>query len=349
MITEFSLAQSEQWDGIVRSFHAYDVYYLSGYVRAFALNGDGEPRLILWQNGEARAIQVVLLRDISLFAPFCGKIAENTCFDFSTPYGYGGFLAESCTEADFAAEYTAFCREKGVISEFVRFHPLLGNQNGAQALYEVTDLGNTVFMDTSSPETIWNGMTSKNRNMIRKAQKSGLQVYWRRDPGMIEPFMALYGATMDKDHAADYYYFDRSFYESILNDLKYNALWFCAELSGTLAACAIILFCNGKMHYHLSASKRELQGLAPTNLLLYEAAMWGAENGFSKFHLGGGVGSAHDGLYQFKKAFNRGEDTVFSIGRCIFDEARYQELVALRQGTDPNFDAGTSFFPAYRG
>ena len=35
---------------------------------------------------------------------------------------------------------------------------------------------------------------------------------------------------MDKDHAADYYYFAPPFYESILNDLPRNAQVFYARL-----------------------------------------------------------------------------------------------------------------------
>ena len=43
MLTVYSIEESEKWDAIVRSFNAYDVYWLSGYVRAFHLHGDGEP------------------------------------------------------------------------------------------------------------------------------------------------------------------------------------------------------------------------------------------------------------------------------------------------------------------
>jgi len=39
--------------------------------------------------------------------------------------------------------------------------------------------------------------------------------------------------------------------------------------------------------------------------LLYEAACWGIENGYKTFHLGGGLGSREDSLYQFKKDLTR--------------------------------------------
>jgi len=102
------------------------------------------------------------------------------------------------------------------------------------------------------------------------------------------------------------------------------------------------------MHYHLSASDRDYQNLAATNLLLYEAACWGCVSGYKTLHLGGGLGSKEDGLFKFKKAFNKDSQTYFSVGKKIFDNEKYDELIDIRkQGLDFNED--TSFFPAYRG
>ena len=98
-----------------------------------------------------------------------------------------------------------------------------------------------------------------------------------------------------------------------------------------------------RLNYHLSGSLREYQHLAPTNLILYEAALWGCANGCKSLHLGGGVGSGEDGLYRFKKAFYRGEPLRFHIGKKIFLPEQYQELTALRADLPES-----GFFPRYR-
>ena len=296
-----------------------------------------------------RAINVIIKRDLADYAPFVGKIEKKTLFDATTPYGYGGWLVEGENYSALRAEYEIFCQKEHIICEFVRFHPLLENWRGLDELYTEIQLGETVFMDTSSEEVIWNNFTSKNRNVIRKAKKNGLNVYWARDPELITPFMEMYNATMDKDNAEEYYYFGRDFYESILEDLKQNAMWFYAKKDKNIAAAAIFLFCNGKMHYHLSASKKEYQQMAPTNLLLYEAAVWAASQGYLKLHLGGGLGSGHDNLYKFKKAFNRNEDTKFYIGKKVFDADKYRKLIKFRMESDPGYDQNTDYFPSYRG
>ena len=102
------------------------------------------------------------------------------------------------------------------------------------------------------------------------------------------------------------------------------------------------------MHYHLSGSLIEFRNLAPSNLLLYKAALWGCEHGFKTFHLGGGVGSGEDNLYKFKAAFNKNSDYQFSIGKQVFDQDKYDQLIELRAKQDPDFNRTSSFFPLYR-
>ncbi len=93
---------------------------------------------------------------------------------------------------------------------------------------------------------------------------------------------------MDKDDAEAYYYFGEEFYNSILTDLKGNAQLFYATLENKIIAASIVIFANGRMNYHLSESVREYSNLAPSNLMLFEAAKWGSNQGYKTFHLGGG-------------------------------------------------------------
>lgn len=112
---------------------------------------------------------------------------------------------------------------------------------------------------------------------------------------------------------------------------------------GTIIAASIMLTVNGRMNYHLSGSLRDYQHLAPTNLLLYRAALWACEQGCQTLHLGGGVGSGEDSLFKFKRAFYRGEPCRFHIGRKIFLPEAYDSLVAMRHDLPEN-----GYFPRYR-
>lgn len=351
MIAVYKIDESEEWNELVKSFKDYDVYYLSDYVKAFEIHGDGKPVLLYYEGFGLRAINVVMKRDISMDKRFTEKIPPSTYFDFSTPYGYGGFLLEgemTKNNLDQLKEaYYSFCKKEGIISEFVRFHPVLKNSKTTEEIYEVSTHGKTITMELKDKTQIWNDLSSKNRNCIRKSVKSGVEVFWGRDPELIEKFKVLYNAIMDKDQAKEYYYFDNDFYHSILHDLKNNSLIFYAVLNGKTIAMSIVLFSNNQMHYHLSASDINNQHLAPTNLLLYEAACWGSENGYTIFHLGGGLGSKEDNLYKFKKAFNRNSENRFSTGRKIFDEEKFQHLINLRRKEEMG-KLNDNYFPRYR-
>ena len=346
----YTIEQSQEWDSVVRSLSSYDVYWLSGYVKAFLIHGDGEPMLFHYEEEDVRGINVVMKRDIAKDKRFEGKIAENTWFDFVTPYGYGGWLIEgNGSTAELFRAYEIWCREHQVVSEFVRFHPVLENYERMEEAYTLVSLGDTVAMDLSSPEGIWANLTSKNRNVIRKAKKAGIAIYNGRYPEIFEIFRSIYNGTMDKDNADAYYYFGEEFYRSVLGELKNEAQIFYAELGDKVIAASIVLAADGRLNYHLSGSLREYQNLAPTNLLLYEAALWGCANGCKTFHLGGGVGSQEDSLYKFKKAFYRGEKKQFNIGRKIFEKNIYDALCGIR-GIESNSEhvEKMTFFPAYR-
>lgn len=341
----YTIEQAEEWDKVVRTFSQHDVYYLSGYVKAFQIHGDGVPLLFYYESNEIRGINVVMRRDIADDARFKEKIMRGVYFDFATPYGYGGWLIEgNGNTEDLFLTYEQWCCDNNIVSEFVRFHPMLDNGSDSEEFYDVVLLGNTVAMDLSSLETIWSNFTSKNRNMIRKAIKSGVKIYHGNFPGIYAIFRGIYNQTMDVDEATPYYYFSEEFYESILNDLSREAMVFWAELDEKVIALSIMIETNGFMNYHLSGSLKEYRQIAPTNLLLYEAALWGYTNGYRTLHLGGGLGSKEDNLYRFKSAFNRNEKYRFKIGKKVFNEETNSYLIRISQVENNN-----SFFPKYRG
>lgn len=210
------------------------------------------------------------------------------------------------------------------------------------------ELGEVGQMDLASPEVIWDNLSSKNRNVIRKAVKNGVKVYNGRYPEIFEKFREVYNTTMDKDDAEEHYYFEKPFYDSVLEDIPENAQMFWAELDGKLIATAIMLSANGYMNYHLSGSLREYSSLAATNLILYKAALWGCANGCKTLYLGGGVGSGEDSLFKFKRAFYKGELNHFYIGKKVFDPDVYQELTMMRETSGETIE-NVNYFPVYRG
>lgn len=343
-----------KWNNILSEFPLSGTYYTYEYCKAFKSHGDGTPKLILFQNPTSRlkGIMVMMVRDVGRSRLFCDVLSQNEFYDAVTPYGYGGFIFNRPLQASdqklVSHEFKELLSNNGIISLFVRFNPVLGNADDSRNIFDVVDLGHTVAMELDTPELIWSNLTSKNRNVIRKAEKSGVVISHGKGTELMEKFIPIYESTMDADNAEDYYYFGPAFYDSITKDMKDNHEIFYAEYDGKIISMAIMLHKNSQMEYHLSGSLREFRNLGAGNLLLYKAALWGHDQGFKTFHLGGGVGSGEDSLFKFKAAFNRYSDYRFSIGKLIVDKDKYNFLVEKRIELNSNFNINSTFFPLYR-
>ena len=313
------------------------------------LHGDGEPLLIEYSGGSTHLCYVVMKSDISSFAALSDVLPSGQYFDLETPYGYGGPLADGDVPAElqeqFRTELTDYCRQEHIVSQFVRFHPLLHNHDMLTGIFETRYLRDTVYIDTGSPELIMSNMDSKNRNMVRKAMKNGVTVEQRPIEDFGE-FMKMYEETMLRDNADEYYTFHEDYFAS-QKSLKDNACIFYAMMEGKPVAGSIMYFNEQFIHYHLSGSHAEYRQFAPTNLLLYEVACWASEKGIKKFHLGGGMAS-DDNLFGFKKQFNKNGRLPFVVGRTIFDREAYDELLQLRVKQDSSFDVCNNRMIQYR-
>ena len=287
--------------------------------------------------------------DIANCPKFKNRIKHGQYYDLETPYGYGGPLSDSSISEEsqkrFLNEMIDFSKDQKIVSQFIRFHPLLSNHELAPRVFETRYLHDTIYIDTASPELIVKNMDSKNRNMVRKAIKNGVTIE-RKDIGDYADFLPIYLETMEKDKAEDYYFFGEEYFKAQLR-LKENACIFYALIKEKPIAAAIMYYNDRFIHYHLAGTITEYRKYAPSNLLLYEAACWASQNGIKKFHLGGGI-TQDDNLFAFKKQFNKNGRLPFVIGRTVLNPESYGQLMQLRKENDPTFNMYNSRMIQYR-
>lgn len=340
-----------EWNQIAKSFAAYDVFYLASYAKAFQKHGDGEPQLLYYEDDNLRVMNVAMKRDISKDSHFKSYLSPNKFYDFLTPYGYGGFLFEGTvtneTVQPFVTQYINYCRSHNIVSEVMRYNPLTENYKHTENYFREMPYGPTVTIELTSHDDMWTNFTTKCRTSIRKAQKANITVSAGSSEFLMEKFQDIYNATMQSKHANKYYYFSKEFYEIILNELPDNHIIFYAQMDGEIVAAALVMLANQKMHGFITGSNSEFKSLFSTNILIYEQAKWGLENGYQRFHLGGGLGFNEDNLLKYKASFNRNHDTYYTMGQHIYMHDIYQALVELRL-RDESFDSNSPYFPLYR-
>jgi Acetyltransferase (GNAT) domain len=303
-----------------------------GYARALAgLTADPDPYLspeYLTAAAASEEGELAAFAAPAVVYPFLVRPLSDGRCDITSAYGYGGPLGGG----DWRSAFRDACRERGVVSEFIRFHPLLQNQHDLEDV-DLRPVQDTVTVDTRlEDEGLLAQMQPTARNKLRKAERRGVRAHESRDLGR---FHDLYHETMQRTDADEAYLFDGAYFAG-LDQLGERLLMLDASCAAALFICG-----DGAMHYHLSGSTAEGRRDAATNLLLWEAMRHARERGLHTLHLGGGLRPG-DALATFKQSIGAGR-AAYVQGRAVHDAEAYRAL--CREAGVP---ADGEFFPAYR-
>ena len=334
-----TLKEFERWIASLKKIKSVrqDLYFTPEYYSLYQNYGDGEARCFVFEKDGECAMYPFLINPIT---PLGYKL-DMEYYDIQGAYGYNGIISSSEDAAFVAAFWEAFdayCQEKDIVAEFTRFHPLLNNQRLSSPKMKTFFSRHTVSLDlTLSEDDIWKTqISSKNRNMIRKAEKEGVTIVESDD---YETFKRLYDGTMNNLHAEDFYFFPQSYYDEYKQTFKDKSLLCLAMFEGKPIAGSMFMFSDDYAHYHLSGRDRDYSRYAANNLILWYAIKKAKERGCKWFHFGGGTtGDESDSLLKFKKDFSKTE-TEFWIGKRVHNEAVYNEIVRQWQESYPEYYA----------
>ncbi len=349
MLSVINIDECFRWDSIVKSFRGYDVNYLSGYAKAFMINGDGEPLLFYYDNGKTRAINVVMKRDISELPAFKGKIPSRMWYDISTPYGYGGFLIDGEDSDAVNEAYNTFCINNGFVCEFVRFHLINNYQNNYSGISE-THTHNIIRSLELDIDEIYMDYEQKVRKNLRRANESNLYSEIDTSGARLDDFLEIYYSTMDRTNANGSYFFKREFFDMI-NKMVDNYVYVHVLSEGKVISTELVLYGSENCYSFLGGTNKDFFHLRPNDFLKHEIVKWAKAKGLKRFILGGGYGN-DDGIFKYKKSLAPHGIFDFYIGKKIFNKEKYITLLALKQDnlivdmTEDDLISG--FFPQYR-
>ncbi len=245
-------------------------------------------------------------------------------YDVQSPYGYGGPVATTRSPEFLSrawSAYSTWTAEHHILTEFVRFHPLLENWcyfNG-----NVIDDRPTVWIKINHATSL-SAYKPRARTAIRKAIQHGLQVEWWQGLDFLRVFPPLYHDLMAELKANRFYDFPARYFQA-LTDWEAAKAAVCLDGSEVIAA-AVFLHLGNILEYHLSAASTHGKKLNAAHLLLHEAITFGQQLNCPYLHLGGGTNpSADNSLLFFKSGFSR-ERACFKIGTKVHLPGPYQEM-----------------------
>ncbi|MDI6816838.1 MAG: GNAT family N-acetyltransferase [Actinomycetota bacterium] len=349
MRAEFIKPSDPRWLRVLECTR-YDFYHLPGYVELAAEHEDGLPVAFYAEDGDAAMLIPLLIRKLPehLNAP-------GDWFDVASPYGYpapllvgGGNPAQTSL---FFEAFKAIGRDYGIVTAFIRLHPLI--EFPRECLHDYGTLvlhGQTVYVDLSRPrETLWAEMRHNHRSNINRLRNLGFYAVFD-EWSQLGAFFEMYRETMRRVSASTFYFFNDAYFEGLRSVLG-ERLHLCAIMSpeGEVAAAGLFSTVNGIVQGHLGAALNKYQPLAPSKFEIYAGIEWAMDTGNLLYHLGGGVGgSSDDSLFASKAGFSKTQ-AGFHTFRMVLDEARHELLLnRWRRLNCGDGQVDTGFFPEYR-
>jgi hypothetical protein len=342
--------QRTTWDAALAGLpkRMRDVYFTAAYGLVWQNNGDGRAMGAIFRHGETTILYPFLLRPLAE-AEYLGSGWQGYN-DITTAYGYGGPLVHKLGGDEHAMEtfrhaFDHWCANSGVVSEFVRFHPLLDTELVMQHHVECSPANTTVWcrLDCSQEERL-KTLSPPTRRNVRRALGSNLTFQQESSDEAYERFAELYRQTMERRGALPSYFFSDRYFSDFRELLGPMQSLLSVRYGEKIIAASLFLRSPDFVHYHLGGSDAEYLELRPNNLLFFEAMKWGCSLGCSALHLGGGY-EADDDLFRFKAGFSPLR-ARFCIGKRVHDQEAYERATAAREARGPVARQG--FFPAYR-
>ncbi len=323
----------------------HDIYHTPEYIALAAKHEGGEAAAFLWRDAGRPYLIPLVLRPMP---PALGAPAGWR--DAFSPYGYPSPLAppDATPEqvAGFLRAFATAATERGVVSAFIRLHPLLPLPADALAFAgTLVHHGSTVYADLRETEQQMLLKMNQNwRRGLKKLEREGFRARWDEWDDYAA-FMATYRETMVRVHASASYRFSDDYFADLRARLG-DHVHLCSVLaaSGDLAAAGLFFTAGEIVQYHLGGTSGRYLRHSPTKLLLQATGRWARDRGHRFFHLGGGLGGAADSLYEFKAGY-AAHQASFCTLRMVLNSERHEWLLqraGVRQA-DP-----AARFPIYR-
>jgi hypothetical protein len=329
------------WNDHIKKYEL-DVYYEYDYV-AIDCKSEDTPELFIYAHDGGAMI----------YPYVCRRIAGTPYSDTVTAYGYGGPVFVGSWQIEQVAEarssFVASCRSRSIITETVRFHPLLDNVSlGRSWVEQCRAVQPTTAVDLRRPlAQVLAAIDKRSQRNIRKAEREAVTV---RKAGLEElpTFLSMYRETMDKRHAEDRYYFRPDYFNSLFLSDRIDAEFLLAEWEDEVIAGCLVLYGSRFAHYHLGASSVAHLSHRPNHMLFQQMIIEASRRGKEFLHLGGGAtADPNDSLLVFKKTFTASHEAMFYLGQSVLDSRAYgtvcRGFLSRYSGAEES-----GWFPLYR-
>ena len=348
------------WKKILDKNDISCILYFPEYLMLWELNGDGIAKIFFYECDYGIVLYPFLIRRINDLEFIKQKKITEIFYDITSPYGYGGPLVKPNDKNNknllvdgFIKEFSLFCEKNNIVSEFIRFHPLLENHADFVSKLEIEKMNSVIYVDLSvTEEELWGNYKRNNRKNIKKAMRNNVEIVVDEKFEFLDEFIDIYYKTMKKNNAKKYYFFPKKFFEFIRDSLNKKFALFISKIDEKIISVELAIYDKGIIYSFFGGTLSEYFPLRANNLLKHNLILWAKEKNIKYYLIGGGYHPG-DGIFEYKYSFSKNGIKDFFVGRKIYNFEKYEMFEEsfekyLSSNNTPIDLKETKYFPSYR-
>ncbi|MEW6235203.1 MAG: GNAT family N-acetyltransferase [Candidatus Omnitrophota bacterium] len=338
-----------EYDRLAAGIANKSAFFLPSYLKCAQLADRCPIKIMALFKGDRYAMipyAMRQIRDIPLF-----REIPQPYRDITAPHEFYCVVSNADSSAehnDLASELFAsiehYCRDRRIVSEFVRFDPFLTDAETVQRTHLCRKVGDNIYVDLKKDiQQIYDAFDYSVKKNLRRAQSSRLS--FRRAEKCAENseiFRLLYWASMDRLKANPYFYFSHDYFDRLIMECEGSSLFIVSDSHQRPIAASIVLHHDNVCYHHLTGSDQEAASLRPNDFMIYSLILWGISNHYEILHLGGGAES----ICRFKSKFSK-DKIPYYVGARIHDQKSYETLCEIAKKSGISLTNST-YFPLYR-
>jgi UDP-N-acetylbacillosamine alanyltransferase len=265
-----------------------------------------------------------------VFSP--NRIGGSDYFDIEPFLGYNGIIVNSKNlDRNFTNRalklYKDHCYENKIISEIIRFNPILNNHliyNNCNLFSSIDQVKEIVVANCQNERTLQINEFGKSRRRDIKTAIKSLKCEIKHSPFDVKDFYKLYIDNLDRNNARKEWYFPESFFSNISKNPAFH-LFKVVDQDNRIHSSSLFILHQLCSYYFLAANNPPILPGA-NDLLIFEMCNFAAEMGCEKLILGGGNSSKPDDpLLLYKKKFSSLNHFLY-LGKLIHNKEIFESF-----------------------
>lgn len=268
-------AQAHEWRSYIDKLpnHLKDVHFLPEMMLPYEVAGLGTGILVVEEDTTGFVLQPLL------------KMADGST---RHPFNFGGPVRDGTIKPT-------------LVDQICTLNPFLNDHQRMIFQGRVEHVKDTVWVDLTQPIKL----RDKTKHTLGHAPEAGAVTSVVNDQSSVSLFASMYDETMRRVDADPHWLFPYRWFNQLINGMPNNITMLQVSVGNTKCATCILLHGFDTCYYHFAASWSTSQR-GVNHLMVLRAIEWARDNGFKRFHLGGGVRPGEgDGLFKFKSGFSK--------------------------------------------